>query len=1252
MKRWLKWTLLGLLAVLVIALLMALWITTTTSGLRFTLARAAGFVDNKLTIGHAEGSLLGGMQLRDVIYSDPEAGTYRIADIAIAPRSRALLSGELHLTGLTVRGVDATLPPPTETPPSDEPFALPELRAPLSMRIDELLVENVTVQQHDATPVIILDRITGTARWAGTELAIERFDVDAPDGELRLQADLDTGNDWSGTAGADFRWRLPDQPEALAGRIDLRGPQSTPSLRLDLREPSPALVDLDWQGQGDAATWTLRANSPGIALARLLEAPPLQTVAFDLSGTGGIDRADLSGQVTLDDYTVLVERLAGTWREQVLGIDALRLAEHGGPGRLNASGEVDLSGDTPTGQIEADWQAISPPLDAPFDQLASSGQINATGSPSQLVATVRAQAQVDGQPVDLSLNVDGDPQGELRIAPLTLVTGNGRLQAEGTVITQPHPSWQATLVASDFNPGLLVPDWPGRIQLDARTRGALVEDKLDLRVDIDRLGGTLRQRPLGGGGHIVVAGSDDINADLDLRLGDNRVQVDGKLGNDFDARVQLAVADPALLLDSASGRINGDLTVRGQWPSLAVAGTASASEFVFGEHRIGTLSADVDARTDFAGEGRVQVRAEDLALAGQVIRSLSLDGSGNEQANRLRLRVDAEQGELETALAGRFDRSSQTWSGELTELSLASPQLPTALALRAPAPLTLSAERVELGNACLSGDNSGLCLDGRWQPDAGGEFGYELTRLPLAWLTALSGDDTLLVDGELGGRGRIRIDADNRLSGQAQIEGTPGRIRLAHEADNDLVAWTTLATTVDLDGDRTQLGADIVLSPAGTIRADIQTEPTETGTALSGSIDLSLPELGFIALLTPEVINPRGEISGRMALSGTVTAPQANGEIALRGFSAELPAAGLRLRDTTLNLRAGSGNRIAVDGRVVTAEDSTLVIGGWFGLPSQGRMPMDISVTGERVLIADIPAARVFITPDLRVTADDRRLSVTGDVAIPQAMIQPEELEGGATRPSPDVHVTDEQVAAEEADGLPIFANIQINLGDRVRVDGYGLDGSLRGQLRIRERPGRATNARGEISVSGVYQAYGQDLDIERGRLIFSGPLSNPNLDIRATRKVETVTAGLQVTGNAQRPILEVYSVPSMDQAEALSYLVLGRPLRQATSSSDQDVLGTAAAAVTTAGGDLLAKSLGARLGLDEVGVGSSRELGAGALTIGKYLSPRLYLGYGRSLFDGGQLVTLRYRLTERFEAEVQSGTRDNKAGLNYRYER
>jgi translocation and assembly module TamB len=1259
-RRWLKRLFIGL-GVLVLMLALAIaWLGGTGSGLRFALGRAVVVLDDKLTYASAEGSLFGGMRLRDVRYHDPAIGDYRVAELEIAPRSRQLLGGELHLTGLTLRGVRVVLPPPTQTPPSEEPFELPAVVAPISLRIDALLIEDVDVRQHDDVPVIALDRVDGAATWRGPQFAIERLDVTAPEGEVRATAAIDTGADWAGDAGIDFRWQLPDQPQPLAGRVDLHGPQSQPSLTLALAQPSPVAVDLSWTQTLGAPQWQLSARSDAFDLAALMPDPPVGIVAFDVTGTGTTDTADLRGRIALDDYPVLVERIAGSWRDQQLVIDALALAEESGPGRLEGTAHVDLSGDTPTGEFQATWQAINPPLDAPFDRLAANGRIDASGSLDRLVADVQANATVDKQPVQLVLHAEGEPKGEIRFAPLTLTTGDGRLTADGSLRLEPAVSWNAKVQARDFNPGLLAPDWPGRVELDATMQGSFVDEALTARVDIARLGGTLKQRALGGRGRVDIAGGDRIDADLDLRLGSNTVDLNGRVGNDYDANVRFDITDFSVLLDDAEGAANGELTVSGRWPALAVAGRVEGSDIALADTRIGAFTLDVDATTNFTGTGELTLDATDLVLAGEPITRLHLEGNGTAADNRLALDAQTDRGTITLALAGRYDRDAASWSGRLDTLQLESPELPAPLALRESTTIVLSADRVEFERACLVAETSGLCMDGDWAANRGGDFGFELTRLPLAWLVAISGDDMLIADGELNGRGRFNLAADNSITGQAQIDGTPGRIRLAEgdAADRDLAVWTRLSTSLELDGQRQSVDADIELSPAGQLRAQLATHSTDAGaTALSGSIDMALPDLSFIELLTPDVVQPVGELRGRLTVAGTTDAPRINGNIDLTGFRAELPALGLRLRDSTVALNAGSGNRIEVDGRIATAPDSTLILGGWFGLPVNGRIPMDVRVTGENVLVADIPAARVFISPDLVINADDDGLDITGEVTVPQARIMPEEIEGGAVAASPDVHVVDPQAQAElaaaEASALPVNATVTVRLGDRVDIEGYGLKGKLAGQLEVRERPARPTTGRGEIVVTGTYQAYGQDLDIERGRLLFTGtPLDNPLLDIRATRKVEAVTAGLTVTGNAQRPVLEVYSVPAMDQAEALSYLVLGRPLRQATSAEDQDLLGTAATAVSTAGGDLLAKSLGARLGLDDVGVGTSRDLGAGALTVGKYLSPRLYLGYGRSLFDGSQLVSLRYKLTERFELEAQSGTRENKAGINYRYER
>jgi translocation and assembly module TamB len=246
---------------------------------------------------------------------------------------------------------------------------------------------------------------------------------------------------------------------------------------------------------------------------------------------------------------------------------------------------------------------------------------------------------------------------------------------------------------------------------------------------------------------------------------------------------------------------------------------------------------------------------------------------------------------------------------------------------------------------------------------------------------------------------------------------------------------------------------------------------------------------------------------------------------------------------------------------------------------------------------------------------------------------------------------TPEQTAAE---ATPLVAEITVVLGDKVDLTGFGLEAKLSGQLVVRERPGEPTTGSGEVRVAGTYKAYGQDLTVQQGQLLFAGtPIDNPRLNIVAVRTVGEVNAGLRVTGSAQNPQLVVFSDPPMGQANALSYLVAGKPLDQVGSGSGEgDALQTAARSLGTAAGGLLAKKIGGRLGVDEVGVKDSQALGGSAFTVGQYLSPRLYLSYGIGLFQPGEVVTLRYKVRERLAIQAERGPNDTRAGVEYRIEK
>ena len=97
-----------------------------------------------------------------------------------------------------------------------------------------------------------------------------------------------------------------------------------------------------------------------------------------------------------------------------------------------------------------------------------------------------------------------------------------------------------------------------------------------------------------------------------------------------------------------------------------------------------------------------------------------------------------------------------------------------------------------------------------------------------------------------------------------------------------------------------------------------------------------------------------------------------------------------------------------------------------------------------------------------------------------------------------------------------------------------------------------------------------------------------------------------------------------------------------------QDYLGLASLEISS---DVLEKSnqMGyKRLKVTPEGTGSSSP-GASEtiLVVGKYLTPELYISYGRSLFSGGNLFFLRYDLSKNWQVESQMG---QESGIDLYY--
>jgi translocation and assembly module TamB len=631
----------------------------------------------------------------------------------------------------------------------------------------------------------------------------------------------------------------------------------------------------------------------------------------------------------------------------------------------------------------------------------------------------------------------------------------------------------------------------------------------------------------------------------------------------------------------------------------------------------------------------------------------------------LELRVDGQPLALELNLQGA--RTDEGWSGSLQHLVL-NVKDAARLALREPANIVIDKDSAEISQACLADNRIELCAAGARQADGAVRASYSLANVPLALGNALATSELpIKLEGTLQGHGEIRRSAQGELFGDVLIESESGSIsrQLAaapgdetQQAPQKLLAYHGLRVAATLSGPDAQASFDTQFDPNGTLHGEASAHDLgKASTPVNGRVRGQIPDLAPLAVFVPQLANVHGRVDADIGVAGTAQTPELSGLISASELAADIPAIGLRLKDGTLQARPAPSGEVGIEGGIVSG-DGRLAFKG----KADRTGKIDMHVGGERVLAANIPGAKVIVSPDLNLARTPERTTISGQVTIPEATVDLQKLPRGgekAQAASSDVIVVDEQTREEEAEKAPLFAEITVNVGDKVDLTGFGLQANVQGRLDVRESPGQPTLGSGEVRVAGKYKAYGQDLTIQRGQLLYAWtPLQNPRLNIEATRTVEeegaeAVTAGLRVRGSAQAPELTVFSDPPMSQANALSYLVAGKPIDEiGAGDSEVGAMQTAARSIGVAGGGLLAKSLGKRLGVDELAVKDEEMIGGAALTVGQYLSPRLYLSYGVGLFEPGDVITLRYKLSQELALKTQRGPEDTRAGIEYRIEK
>lgn len=533
-----------------------------------------------------------------------------------------------------------------------------------------------------------------------------------------------------------------------------------------------------------------------------------------------------------------------------------------------------------------------------------------------------------------------------------------------------------------------------------------------------------------------------------------------------------------------------------------------------------------------------------------------------------------------------------------------------------------------------------------------GQASVVLNRFDLAMIKPFLGPDTAL-SGVFTGRADVSWKPGGALP-EAKVTLAGNGVKVVQQVQGNAlpIAFDTLTLNAGLNNGRAQADWRIKLTNNGQFDGNIQVADPQVRRTISGNVNITNISLALInpALMKGE--SAAGMLNANLRLGGSAQKPLVFGRLALDRAKVQGHWMPFDMTDARLAVNF-NGMTSTLEGLLSTTRGQLNLAGDadWRDINAWRAR---IAAKGDKLRVTVPPMIRIDVSPDLVFEATPQLFSLNGKVDIPWARITVQELPESAVGVSSDEVMLDDQLKPiqPKTASIPINSNLMIHVGNDVRLDAFGLKARLKGDLKVvQDKKGLGLN--GQIDIpSGRFHAYGQDLIVRKGQLMFSGPPDQPLLNIEAIRNPESteddVTAGVRVTGLADAPKLEVFSDPAKSQQEALSYLLRGQGL--SSSGADGNAMTSMLIGMGVAQSGQLVGKIGeafgvSNLALDTQGVGDNSQV-----VVSGYVLPGLQVKYGVGIFDSLATLTLRYRLMPKLYLEAVSGL-DQALDLLYQFE-
>jgi translocation and assembly module TamB len=1235
MRRLLHSSWIALVALLMVSLAALYWLGWTESGLQFLttkLSRPIGPVT--MSFEGARGTLAGGLHV-DRFVLDHRRVHIEATDVEAGVSTLHLFALDIHIKpgAKVARLLIRVLPKPDDNPDWQPHF----LRGPLVIDVAGIHIAQGTLiasngYQMDAAHL----QASGLIR----NKSIRVYSGQLEYGGLQLQADgMVKAAAPIGLSGSLHLAANPAGQPGWLANASFDGDLKRLAIRGALTQPLAATFDgaaHDLTGAG--WNWLVQAQLRQLDLRAWNAGNALGVITGSLKVSGDHDGLHADGQLTAPGLKAgpLAVKFGGHFADHTLMLHTLELLHSPSGAQLDASGTIGIAAGGPRLDLQGNWKSFRWPLaDKAAPVRSANGAYHLYGQwPYSLHAS--GALRVLDLP-ELQLNADGRlSRDRITVDKAELNIWGGKATLQGETRWQ-NASWKMSGQMQAMSLEKLRPTVPGLLNFRFEAQGSGFSQRGTLLARIHDVSGLVRGQRAGGQAQLERSGQDWLLSGVRLQLGSTHLNADGRVGTRTDLRFDVEASDLALLHDGARGQLRARGSVRdnpGHLPTMTI--DASGSGIIWDALTIGSLATKVDFSPQEHGRADAQLQIRALRYGQRAADSVQFSSNGTTAAHRVAFQLDAPQ--LHLRAGGNAGLINEAWDWSITDIR-AEDGGELQLSLDTPTHLHVTATDQVLDRLCLHGTQSRLCGQAS---NRGGARAVSINaeNLPMRSLTAGLADTTEF-DGTLGFEAGATAAPNGVWLGRLRAQLSAAAIR--HRLNSSRVETFSLGSgdvSLDLDARGLRGTAELNAGEAGKISGQATAQTTSEAWQdwpLAGNLQLESNALDLLDSYIPEIDRATGHVTASLKLDGTLAQPQISGDLHVRDAMIGAYQVNLALRNLNVDAQLRD-NSLSLQGSATAGIDGRAQFTG--NLRWQDKQPYgNLHLSGESLLIVNIPEAKIYASPDVDLRIAGRRIDVSGNIELPYARLERPDTLASAVRPSGD-EVLINRRENMRAERTQVYTNVTLKLGERVTINTSGLQGRLSGNITAISDETGFSRGSGELNVEeGKYTAYGRKLDITRGRLLFkNSSLGDPGVDLRAVKQFPDVTAGVNVRGSLVAPSVTFFSDPTIPQSQIVSLLLAGGTLDtvQGGGTSATARTNAASASMLLQGSAILAQQFGNRLGTD-ISVEQTLQNDT-ALVLGRYLSPRLYISYGIGLAEAINTIKMTYTINDKWTLRTEAG--------------